>query len=235
MGAQLPFPNPVTNMATYIARRTATSQIKFKKRGVGLGEVGGIIYVNQGAPVALFDSGQTAGTLSVVTGLTVVEQCFGGFLHRSTFTLVNVPITLLDSQNGVGTQIYAFPKGLFTILGAAGQVIETTTSVLASTLNTGITYNWGVGTTTQANGTLATTEQDLLPTTNGTASATVNVAAAASKGQRASAPALFDGHGTAKTAFFNVGVATATDIDGDSTTLWSGAIVLDWILNTASV
>lgn len=234
MAANFPAPSPNTNLATYIARRTATSQIKKKGKGIGLGEVGGSIYLNlSGTPQVWMDAGASAGTLATVTGLTATEISFGGFLHRTVFTLTAVPLTLLDATVGLGTKFYDFPKGNLTILGGAGQVAETTTSTLASTLNTGITYNWGVGTVTQANGTLATTEQDLIPTTNGTASATISVAGAISKAVRATAPVQFDGHSTAKSAFFNVGIATATDIDGDATSLWTGSFTIDWLINTA--
>lgn len=227
------FPNALVNTATGIARRTTTAQIKKKGNSIGLGEVGGVVYMNlSGTVQALLDAGSGVGTLAAVTGVTIVDQVLG-MLHRSTFTFTAVALTLLDATTGLGTKIYDFPKGVVTILNAAGQVAETTTSVLASTLNTGITYNWGVGSTTQASGTLATTEQDIIPTTNGTASATINVAGAVSKGVRTAAPALFNGSGTAKSLFFNVGIASATDIDGDATTLWTGAISIDWTINQA--
>jgi hypothetical protein len=129
-------------------------------------------------------------------------------------------------------KIYDFPTGLITVLNASGSVSETTTSTLASTLNAGVTYNWGVGTTTQANGTLATTEQNIIGTTNGTASATINVEAAASSSITPLTLASFNGKSTAIDAFFNVGIATATDIDGDATTTWNGTITLAWMVNT---
>lgn len=225
------FPNPNLNIATHIARYSASSQITKKTKGIGSGEVGGIVYLNiTGSPQVLVDT-TVQGTLAAVTGLTATES--GGLIRRTIFTFTAVALTLLDATVGLGTKIYDFPKGVLTILNAAGQMVETTTSVLASTLNTGITYNWGVGTVTQANGTLATTEQDIIPTTNGVASATISVAGAASKGIRTAAPVLFNGSGTAKSAFFNVGIATATDIDGDATTTWTGTITVDWMLNTA--
>lgn len=196
----------------------------------------GGLYINTGtkaSPVWTPIAGATSnnGAASVVSGMAVSEANLGGVYHQTTFTFTAVPLTLLDATVGLGTQIYTFPQGGITIQAANGSVGETTTSVLASTLNTGVTYNWGVGTVTQANGTLATTEQDLLPTTNGTASATINVAGANSIGVRTSAPASFNGNATAKKAFFNVGIATATDIDGDATTLWTGSIILTWMFN----
>lgn len=180
------------------------------------------------------DSSSSAGTLASVTGLTATESESNG-LHHTVFSLAAMPLTLADATVGGGVKIYTFPLGATLILAAAGKVFETTTSTLASTLNAGVTYNWGVGTTTQANGTLATTEQDIIPTTNGTASATINVEAAASSGARTAAPAAFNGTSTAKEAYFNVGIATATDIDGDATTTWRGTVSIFWIVDPASV
>lgn len=162
--------------------------------------------------------------------VTVVEKG-DGILHQTVFTLTALPLTLADATTGGGVKLYDFPQGVITILGASGSVAETTTSELTSTLNASKTYNWGVGTVTQANGTLATTEQDILPSTNGTSSATIDVAGAASAAKRTDAPANFDGSGTAIAAFFNVGLATADDIDGDATTTWTGTITVSWIFN----
>lgn len=165
-------------------------------------------------------------------GATVAVTEYGnGIIHLTKFVLTALPLTLADATVGAGVKIYDFPEGVITILGAFGNVAETTTSVLASTLNAGVTYNWGVGTTTQANGTLATTEQDIIPTTNGTASATIAVAGAASKGVRTTAPVNFDGSVTAKDAFFNVGIALNTDIDADATTTWTGTLYVTWLFH----
>lgn len=191
----------------------------FFKPGIRVGVAGAIIFGS---------STPNNGTLASVTGLTVSEHSTMGY-HRTLFIFTAMPLTLLDSQNGNGVQIYTFPLGGITIISAMGSVAETTTSTLASTLNASAVCNYGVGTTIQANGTLATTEQDLLTTTNVTASATINVAGAAAVGMRTAAPAGFNGNSAAKAAFFNVGVATATDIDGDATTLWTGSIVLKWL------
>lgn len=174
----------------------------------------------------------TTSNVGAKNGATVSVTEYGnGILHQTVFTLTALPLTLADAAQGAGVKIYDFPEGAITILGASGSVAETTTAELASTLNGGVTYNWGVGTVTQSNGTLATTEQDIIETTDGTASATINVAGAASTAGRTSAPANFDGTSTAKDAFFNVGIATATDIDGDATTTWTGTITITWLFN----
>lgn len=222
------------NIATAIARRTATSQIRYTAKGIGVGEVGGLAYMNLGAVAgaqAFAGVGSGNGTLEVVTGLTVVEYMFA-HIHRTTFTFAAVPLTLADATVGAGVKLYTFPMGAISVLGAAGQVAETTTSALAGTLNTGVTYNWGLGSTTQANGTLATTEQNILQTTNGVASATIAVAGATSKAGKSNAPAMLDGHVTPAAIFFNVGVAAATDIDADATVTFTGTLRVDWMINT---
>ena len=201
----------------------------------GLGDDGGNIVLETGhaskGPVTNgFAGAANLGAVASNSGtVTVLEGSVLGCLHVTKLTLNNMPLTLTDASAGGGVKIYDFPEGTINILGAAGSVALTTTSTLASTLNAGVTYNWGVGTTVQANGTLATTEQDILPTTNGTASATINVAGAASNGARVATNAAFDGTGTAKDAYFNVGLATNTDIDGDATVTVSGTVEIFWL------
>jgi hypothetical protein len=189
------------------------------------------IYVDaSGAPVITGSAANLGTVASNSNTVSVKEYSPDGVLHKTVFTFTNTPLTLLDATVvGGGTKIYDFPEGTVYILGSYGSVAGTTTSVLADTLNTGVTYNWGIGTVTQSTGTLATTQQDILPTTNGTASATINVAGAASAGARVAAGAYFDGTSTAKDAFFNVGVASATDLDADATTTWTGTVTIVWM------
>src|SRR3990167_7991585 len=174
----------------------------------------------------------TSSNVGTKNGSTVSVVEYGnGLFHQTVFTLTATPLTLRDTEQGLGVKIYDFPAGGITIMGATGKVAETTTSILADTLNASVTYNWGVGTVTQANGTLATTEQDIIPTTNGTASATINVAGADSLAARIADAANFNGVSTAIDAFFNVGLATADDIDADATTTWTGTITISWLFN----
>jgi hypothetical protein len=171
-----------------------------------------------------FQIGAVAGT-----GSTVVERG-NPIIHQTKITLSALPISVSDTHVGGGTKIYDFPEGRILILGAIATVGFTTTSVLASTLNTAVTLSWGVGTvqtTTQDSGTLATTQQDIIPTTAATASATINVAGANANGKLAAA-AQFDGTTTAIDAYLNVGVPGATDIDGDATITASGSVTITW-------
>ena len=186
--------------------------------------------------VSIHDSASTNITtrnVGAVNGSTVSAVEHGdGFYHVTVLTLTATPLTLADATVGAGVKIYDFPVGQITVLNASGSVAETTTSAIATTLNSGVTYNWGVGTVTQANGTLATTEQNIINTTNGTSSTTINVAAAASSSTQTVAPLAYNGKTTAIDAFFNVGIAVATDIDADATTTWTGTITMSWMVNT---
>jgi len=181
-----------------------------------------------GSTLAINTLSTTTNGVGAKNGTTVTAVEYGnGAIHKTVLTLTALPLTLRDTEQGLGVKIYDFPEGRILFLGATGSVAETTTSTLTSSLNTGVTYNWGVGSTTQANGTLATTEQNIVQTTNGTASATVNVAGAASNGVGVLTP--LDGTTTPLDAFFNVGIAGADDIDGNATTTYTGTVTITWM------
>lgn len=179
----------------------------------------------------LVDQLNAVSNSGAVNGATVVATEQLGAVHQTLINLNATPLTIVDAAVGGGVKIYTFPEGRILVLGCVGTMAFTTTSVLASTLNTGVTINWGLGsviTAAQASGTLATTEVDLLASTNATASATINVAGAASNGKLAAA-AQFDGTTTPIAMNLNVGVATNTDIDGDATVTVNGTVVVTWI------
>lgn len=151
-----------------------------------------------------------------------------GVFHQTVLTLAALPITMRDTEQGGGAKIYTFPAGRICRLGAIGSIAVTTTSVLADTLNGGVTCNWGVGSTTQASATVATTEQDFVNVTAFTASATINVAGATANGVGAGVLASLDGTSTAVAAFLNLAVAGATDIDANATVTVSGTVTITW-------
>lgn len=171
-----------------------------------------------------------AGTIPAAAApyVTVAEYGDATF-HQSVFTLTALPVTMRDTQQGGGVKIYDFPLGRIFRLGATGSIAVTTTSILADTLNTGVTCNWGVGSTTQASATLATTEQDFVNVQAFTASATIDVAGAVSTGVGPSVLASLDGSSTAVDAYLNLAVAGATDIDADASVTVSGTIKITWI------
>lgn len=156
----------------------------------------------------------------------------GGVVKQTKLVVTALPIALSDANVGGGSQLLDFPEGRILILGGVASFSFTTTSTLASTLNASVTCNYGIGTvqtTTQASGTLATTQQDLIPTVNFTSSATINVANTAVNKPLA-ASAQFDGTTTAVDAYLNVGIALNTDIDGDATITATGTYTVTYIL-----
>lgn len=165
---------------------------------------------------------------AVASTVSVVEHGDGTF-HQTAFTFTDVPITMRDTEQGGGVLIYTFPVGRIERLGATGTIAVTTTSELSSTLNTGVTCNWGVGSVTQANATVATTEQDFVQVTAFTASSTIDVAGADATGVGLGVLASLNGTSTAIAAFLNLAVAGATDIDADATVTVSGVAKLTWV------
>lgn len=166
---------------------------------------------------------------SAVSPYVTVVESGDSQIHKSVFTLTALPITMRDTEQGGGAQIYTFPAGRIFHMGSIGSIAVTTTSVLADTLNAGVTCNWGVGTTTQASATVATTEQDLVNVAAFTASATINVAGATATGVGPAVLASHDGTSTAKAVFVNLAVAGATDIDANATVTVSGTITINWL------
>lgn len=175
-----------------------------------------------GATTAVANVGAVAGT-----GVTVSEQG-NGVIQKSVFTLSSATMTAADATQGVGTKIYDFPEGRIFILGATGSNTFTTTSAILTTLNGSVSCRWGVGTVTQTNATLATTEQDIIPVTTFTSGATINAANTATTAALATA-AQFDGTATAKDAYFNISVPGATDIDADATVSVNGTVTITWV------
>jgi hypothetical protein len=222
------------NIANFIRRWASTSSIKSYVNGVGIGAVGEKVYVNTGTVGLLADkAAHTALNVGAKNGSTVsvVETGIGGFLHNTAFTVTALPLTVPNAvagTQGIGAKIYDFPEGRIYILGCTGSMAETTTSAILSTLNGGSTCKWGAGTTVGVNATLATTEQDILPVTSITSSATINVAGAVSKAALA-AGAQFDGTGTALDMYLNFSVPTDGDLDADATITLTGTINLTWL------
>lgn len=171
---------------------------------------------------------KTASGIGATNGATVSAVEYGiGPIHQTTLTFAATPITMRDTQQGGGVKIYDFPEGRILFLGATGSIAVTTTSVLTSTLNAGVTCNWGIGSATQSSATVASTEQDIIQVTAFTSSATINVAGAVSKGVGVLTP--LDGTTTAIDAYLNLAVAGATDIDANATVTVSGTATITWM------
>jgi hypothetical protein len=171
--------------------------------------------------------GVSGGAVAVATAAVTGEKL--GVVRQTTIVLTALPVTVRDTQQGGGIKFFDFAAGRILFLGAvAKDIVITTTSTILSTLNGGVTGNFGVGSTTQASATLATTEQDVIPTTNFASSTVINVAPAAVDSALATSFQL-DGTAAAVDLYFNIGVAGASDIDADATVIVSGTLIITWI------
>lgn len=221
--------NKDTAAVTVTVRKTvAATSYELVKQSIPVGST--LVWnersgITMSTPSAVANVGVVGGT-----GVTVSEQG-NGVVQKSSFTFSNTPLTIPNAvagTQGIGVKIYDFPEGRIFILGATGNPSITTTSVLASTLNTGVSCRWGVGTTVGTNATLATTEQDLIPVTTYLASATINVAPTVVPASLAAA-VQFDGTGTPKDAYFNVSVPADADLDADATVAVNGTVTITWV------
>jgi hypothetical protein len=199
--------------------------IRVKSGGTVLLDSGGILSLDgatlTGTPI-------TGSGVGAKNGSTVTAVEYGsGLIHKTELTLLDTPITMRDTEQGGGVKVYDFPAGRILFLGAIGTIIPTTHSVILDTLNGGKTCNWGVGSTTQASATLATTEQDIIQVTAWTSGTVIDVAAAASNG--IGVLAVLDGTSSAVDAFLNLAVAGSGDIDANAAILISGTITITWL------
>lgn len=197
-----------------------------------LSELGPMVIDSSGRPLlSIGDVSAITGGVGTVAGATVLATETGNVVRRTLLTLTNLAVTLVDANVGGGAPLYTFPLGRILLLGSVMTVTPTTTSTIASTLNSGVTLSMGVGsvrTTTQGSGTLATTQQDIVGAGTCVSSTTINVAGTAGSTKLA-ASAQFDGTVTPLASFLNFGVVTNTDIDADATITVNGTITLNWI------
>jgi len=186
-----------------------------------------------GAALALTEG---AGGATIVTGagtktgstVSVVE--LGDLVRKTVVTFAATPQTVPFATNTqfVGTKFYTFPQGRILVLGVTASLAQTTTSILASTINASKTGALALGTVTASDQTLDSTMANLLPSTAFTSSATINVAGTAVTAALA-ASAQFDGTTTAIDAYLNSAYATDLDVDAAGTQTWSGTVTISWI------
>jgi hypothetical protein len=169
----------------------------------------------------------SAGT--VLASGVEVREVGSESIHSTILKLTNVPVTVRDTEQGGGVDLYMFPRGKIIRLGAAANLSFTTSSDVDTTLNASKTCQFGLGSATQTNTTLATTEQDIVQVTAFTSSAETDVASAEVKGYGVGTFTLLDGASTLIHMYLNVAVAGAGDIDLDATVLVNGSIVVNWI------
>lgn len=166
-------------------------------------------------------------TASGTAGVTVEDTSLGGGLHQTTLTLADVAITMTDA-GAAGThgsmQLLDFPAGNILFLGAVSDVALVSD---AAGLDADAELVAGVGTATAGtdNATLTGTEQDLIPSTAATLTASVGAFDGVSL---TAGVAAFDGTSTAKDAFLNLAAPDA-DTDADDEVTANGTVTLTWI------
>jgi hypothetical protein len=193
--------------------------------------------------LSILDAGATTpadsvGAIVAGIGLSVTESGSGSF-RRTVLTLTNTPITITDALAYASLKLYDFPAGRLRIIDCLTSLAFTTTSTIASTLNSGATVSHGIGSVAASSITLATTMMNMMPgsgeaVNNFTSSTTINVAAATVTGKLAAVAgaqhaAILDGTSTPVDLYLNLGVPTNTEIDADATLTVSGTIQITWI------
>lgn len=187
---------------------------------------------------------RAVGVPVAITGMKVTEYGGDGFLRMTRFKFRACSLTITDALAYLGTKIYDFPQGTLNVFAASFRGTLTTTSAIASTLNSGVAVNIGFGSATASNVTLSSTMMNFLPGSGETAagftsSTTINVASAAvnmalaAPTSAAHLAANIAGHATAADLYLNLAVATATDIDADATVELNGEFLIAWMVTLA--
>jgi len=143
-------------------------------------------------------------------------------LRKLVLTLVDTPVVLADNAGVTaygGLKVADLPEGAILFMGATADLATTLSS---AGVNAAWDGDFGLGTVTAASTTpLATTEQDLIPTT-ATPQAVAGVGTATGQSTATESGVIFDGTGTAKDVFLNFVV---DDADHDVTTTACNIIV----------
>lgn len=169
--------------------------------------------------------------LGTVAGANVVANELGkGLINRTILTFTARDVEMLD-EAGVaaygGSAVYDFPAGLIHVFGCVANL-----SVLKSGagINANFDGDFSVGTTTADNdASLATTEQDIIPST---ATPQASSGATTAKGYNVAAIAPLDGTVTPVSLFLNFLIDDADqDITGGgaSSLLVSGLLIFHWV------
>lgn len=153
-------------------------------------------------------------------------------VRQAIITLTATPIVLADEAGVVaygGLKIYDFPQGAIQILGAVADLDVTKSSA-------GVNADWdgdfGIGTVTAGNNNaLATTEQNILPTT-ATPQAVAGVTTANGQSTITEAGLVIDGTATAADAYLNFLVDDADhNVGGTACNLLvTGTVKITYIL-----
>lgn len=170
----------------------------------------------------------SVGTLETPTSGTLTAAHYQlGWFYKSVFTLNDVLQNVVNGTEYQSTKLFTFPAGRILVQGVIATLQQTTTSTIASTLNSGVTGAVALGSAAASNVSLTSTMVDFLPSTAFTSSTTINVAGTAVSAALAASTQL-DGTTTAIPLYLNSSFATTTDVDADATQTWDGTITVLW-------
>lgn len=162
---------------------------------------------------------------SVTTGHVAARTIGSGPWFKTILTLTSVAVTMTDEAGVVaygGVKLYDLPEGAILFGGAVADLDITA----SGGINANFDGDFGVGTVTASNNaTLATTEQNIIPTT-ATPQAVSSVTTANGK-STATENAVVDGTSTALDVYLNFLVDDA-DQNGGGTITVTGTISILW-------
>jgi len=187
--------------------------------------------MSKGLPRSLKHSkAQVAGAGSTAAAGSRARELGPGTLRKTVLNLTNAIIPLVDEAAVVaygGLKIYDFPEGAILLQGAHANLAITKSS--AGVIDT-FDGDFGLGTVTASNNaTLASTEQDIIPTT-AMPQAVAGVTTAKGKSTPTEAPKILDGTTTPKDVFLNF-LVDDTDHDVTGTPcniIVNGVVTLFW-------
>lgn len=194
--------------------------------------LGGLRLGTGGKATATDDLEFLPGNVGSTAVATATAYEIASVVRQALITFTATPIVLADEAGVVaygGLKIYDFPQGAIQILGAVADLDVTKSSV-------GVSATWdgdfGIGTVTAGNNNaLATTEQNILPTTS-TPQAVDGVTTANGQSTITEAGLVIDGTATAADAYLNFLVDDADhDVTGTACNLLvTGTVKITYIL-----
>lgn len=164
------------------------------------------------------------------TGVVATESGIGSF-HSTTITLTNASVVLADEAGVVaygGLKVYDMPAGAIQFLSA---VTDLDLTLSAAGVNADWDGDVGLGTVTASNNTtLASTEQNIIPST-ATPQATSSATTANAQSTITEAGLVVDGTATAADVYLNILVDDADhDVTSTPTNIvCNGTIKITWI------
>lgn len=184
------------------------------------------------ANVTVIEDFLTEQNVGTKNGATVSVKEYGnGYQHTSVFTSTNTPVTV-GNVTGIsfgGLKIYDFPLGRFKIIG--GRMFPFSLSWAGQDIAAAGSGDISLGTTITADGTLATTEVDIMASTallDPFVSGVGGIGAAGLGGTLVN-DTFFDGTVIAKDLNVNLIIDDADVADGASDiVLLTGVLVVRW-------